>query len=187
MAHFLSRNDLFEHNANILFTDEFSIQNQNSTKLDIKPITFNSIERVYIVFVYGIDLNRSLTNLNILNMFARAGFHVFFTACATIMLYFLRRGDFLRRNSLISDYVDVMIAVIGGGNLRYRNKLEKIFFGVLFLGSFYINAIGINFLFETFLAQVPERIDSIETLSKSNHPIFEFDMNKQPRIIHDIR
>lgn len=122
--------------------------------------------------------------LNVSVIFGSIWIQTVFICCATIMLYFLRRGD------LISALIDVLSGVIGGGNLRYRNKLEKIFFGFLFLGAFFINAIGLNsFLFATFLTQEPERINTFEKLAKYNPPFFHRNLpsNRRTSILQNIR
>lgn len=118
------------------------------------------------MFVHGMNDSPSVLRLDILKVFQATWIQIVFITCAMIMLYFIRRGDLMRRVEFISVYIDVMIAVTAGGNLRYRDKFEKIFFGILLLGSFYINTIGVdNFLFATFLSQTPERIDTFDKLA----------------------
>lgn len=92
-------------------------------------------------------------------------------------------SDLSRQIELFSTYIDVMTDVIDGGNLHYRNKLEKIFFG-----TFYINFFGVdNFLFTTFLTETPEYIDTLEKLRKINPPIYRFDIEKNHSAIRNIR
>lgn len=140
-----------------------------------------------LLFVYE-KSHQPMEPLNVWAIFGTIWIQIVFICCATIMLYFLRRGELMRRIEFISTFIDVMTAVTGGGNLRYRDKLEKIFFGFLFFGAFYINAIGIeNFLFATFLMQEPERIDNFDKLAKYNPPVFTFDLSNDSDILQNIR
>lgn len=126
--------------------------------------------------------------LNVWVMFGTIWIQILFIVCATIMLYFLRCGDLIRRVELISTFIDVMTAVTGGRNLIYRDKLEKMFFGFLFFGIFFINTIGIdNFLFATFLTQAPERINTFKKLAKYNPPVFKYDLEDNSPILGQIK
>lgn len=186
------RKELFEHDSNILYTTQNLILNRNSLKSDITAICSVWPSKVYIMFVHGKNDSLFTLRFDILKVFRTIWIQMVFISCAMIMLYFLRRGDLMRPVDLISVYIDVMIAVIGGGVLRYRDKFEKIFFGLLLFGSFYINTIGVeNFLFATFLKQTPERIDTFDKLAvhlKSfNSPIYVNNLETNHSIIRYIR
>lgn len=144
------------------------------------------------MFVHGKNNSFFALRFDILKVFQTIWIQILFITCAMIMLYFIRRGDLMRPVDLISVYIDVMIAMIGGGVLRYRDKFEKIFFGLLLLGSFYINTIGVeNFLFATFLTQTPERIDTFDKLAVHlktfNSSIYVSNLERNHSIIQNIR
>lgn len=133
----------------------------------------DSISKMYLIVVRNKDSLQSITELNISTIFKRASFHIMFMIFGTIMLYFLRRGELMLEDNFTLAYVDMVTVITGGGTIRYRDKLEKIFFGFLFLGSFYINAICIeNLLFSDFLTQAPDRIDTLVKLDKLNPTIY---------------
>lgn len=140
----------------------------------------NSISNVRLVIIRDRSSLSTAARLDIFEFFKRAWIHIVFMTCAIIMLYFLRLGDQMLEDNFTLAYIDVMAVITGGGSIRYRDKLEKIFFGFLFFGSFYINAICVdNLLFAEFLVNAPERIDTFEKLANSKIPIhlFNLEMN----------
>lgn len=170
------RNESFEKDVNILFIDEWSVSNFNASNQTITALyTVVSILKAQIMFIHRKnDESNALTFLKIIET---AWIQIVFILCAMIMLCFLRRGDLNRRVDIALVYIDVMIAVTGGGNLRYRNKIEKIFFGILLLGAFYINTIGIdNFLFATFLTDTPDGVDTFEKLAEQQVVNFRYNL-----------
>lgn len=147
------------------------------------------MSKLYLMFIHAKNDPRVVNHLNLLKVLGLIWIQIIFVIFATTMLYFLRSGDQMRRVQLISTYIDVMIAVTGGGNLRYRDKFEKIFFGFLFFGTFYINAIGVeNFLFATFLTETPEHIDSFEKMAKLDpFPVYRSDVEIGHPIVQFVR
>lgn len=84
----------------------------------------------------------------------------------------MRCEELFQRIDYFSTYMDVMMPLTGGGTLHYRNDLEKMFFVILLLGAFFMNAIGTdNFLFYTFLTEVTNLTDTLETVAEFNLPI----------------
>lgn len=94
----------------------------------------------------------------------------FFTT--TIGLYMLRKFLKIRGDIFISSYFDVNIVIFGSGILHIRHKIERIFFGILLIGSFFLSSVWINgFLFENCLIS-EQKIDSFADLKRINAPIF---------------
>lgn len=150
--------------------DTYSLETNQDKLAKIVPI---SRSKLYLLFEYGDDFHSSSVRRNILKIFQSASAHIVFAIIAVILLFSIRRKIGLRRDGLISVYIDVIIVVAGGGSLRYQHRLEKVFFGILLLGVFFINTIAIdNFLFCTYLTEDVDRIDTIEKFIKFNPPIF---------------
>lgn len=76
------------------------------------------------MFIHDKYAHGSPVRLSGAQIFEAIWIQILFVIFATIMLYFLRRGDLMGDVELITAYMDVMIAVTGGGNLRYRDKFE---------------------------------------------------------------
>lgn len=173
---------------NVLFISENSIPNGNLTKVGIAKLSPDTTSKVFLSIAIGKDFPRHTNHLNIWTILIGAWIHILFIIFATIMLYFLRRGDLMHRSRITAAFVDVIIMVTGGGNIRFRDKLEKIFFAFLLLGSFYINAIRLdNFLFSTFLAQSPERVDTFEKFAKMNPIVIKIDVGINHPIVKNFR
>lgn len=173
---------------NVLFINDYSIPKGNSTKFSVAQLSPQTTSKVFLTIAIGEDYPPLTVRLNIWTILLSGWVHILFITFATIMLYFLRRGDLMRRSYITEAFIDVMMTVTGGGNLRLRDKLEKIFFGFLLLGSFYINAIRLdNFLFSTFLAQNPERIDTFEKFAKINPLIIQNDVGINHSIVRNLR
>lgn len=181
-------NKFRENNSNILFTDGYSVETLNSKKQNIAALPPVLISNIQAMVIKDQHFAHSVTYLNVLKIFGTIWIQIMFIILATTMLYFLRIGDLMRRVGLLSTYIDVLIVITGGGNLRYHNKLEKIFFGILLLGTFFINSIGIdNFLFATFLTEGPRRIDTLDKLISSNLLIFRMGVELNHSIMQNIR
>lgn len=173
---------------NVLITNHISILNRNFTNSNVIALYPQSILKSHIIVLRRKDSFRPILQLNILATINRAWYHIGFMICGMIMLYFLRRGDLMLQNNFTSAYIDVVIAIFGGGNLRYRNKLEKIFFGFLLLAAFYINTICVeNLLYADFLIKTPERIDTFDKLAKLNPIICQYNMGENDSAIQEIR
>lgn len=177
--HFVySRKQSFERTGNVFFISSRFASNRNSTKESmVTPLYSSSISKVVLIIIRDTATLSTTARLEISEIFKRAWIHIVFMTFAVIMLFFLRLGNLMLENNFTMAYVDVMAVVTGGGTIRYRDKLEKIFFGFLLLGSFYVNAICIeNLLFAEFLIKAPERIDTFEKLAKCNIPIYAFNL-----------
>lgn len=126
--------------------------------------------------------------MNVWKSVEKSWVHIVFVIGAVILLFLLRRGDRAIRNEFSSAYVDVMIIITGAGTLRYRDKMEKILFGILFFGSFYINIIQIdNNFFTELVTTVPDRVDSLEKLKTLNSKIYNLDLDENQSVIKYLR
>lgn len=179
------RNQTFEGDANVVFTE---IPTLKSKKINITALVPNVQSQICVAILRHKRSIHSITKLNFLEIFKRAWIHILFMILAIILLYFLRRGDIMLEDNFTLAYVNLMTVITGGGTIRYRDKLEKIFFGFLFLGSFYINTICIdNLLYAEFLIETPDHVDSFAKLAQLNISIFKFNLEKDHSAIRSVR
>lgn len=88
------------------------------------------------------------------------------------ILFCIRRKNRLRRDGLISIYVDVITILSNGSYLRINHIFEKIFFVALMLITFFVNKIYMDdFLLNTFFPIEGAHIDSFEKIAKFKLPI----------------
>lgn len=182
------RDYLFKRDINILYTNELPNRKENLTNLNTTLLPTGFLSKIYLIFVPGFNYSESKIHMDLIEIMSRAWIHILFIIGATVMLYFVRRGDLLSQNEFSLAYIDIMAVITGAGNIRYRYKLENIFFGFLFFGSFYINAIGIdNTFFANFLTQAPVHVDTFEKLAKLNPPIYSMGLRNDHPAIKNIK
>lgn len=139
------------------------------------PIPLNSYQSsdLAISFVYGDDLKyretsffthmlgNKLNTLLSLNWFLLAA-----------ILYYLRRKLRLRRDGYISCLLDLLIAGIGGGNIRITHRYERWFFSIVFIKYFFLMAIWSGSMFYPTFLEFNQSIKSIKEIAAINPPIF---------------
>lgn len=134
--------------------------------------------KLFLEFIYGDDFNRSNAPQIFLMILTNAMIFCLLIIVSIVVLCFIRRKANLPKDGFISAFFDVLIAVIGGGNLQYRHKLESAFFLILLFGSFLLNTICVdNFLYYTFSFGKENRMDSLEKMIDFNAPIWVTDSN----------
>lgn len=178
-----------QHHSNLLTfnTNGISKRKSEETKFSLYP--YHSFQ-LSIVFVYGTDLKRQKFH----QLFSVEGEEIYqltglFSTVAAAVLCFLRRKYRLKRDGYLSSMFDVQIAFIGGGNLRMRHKLERWFFGILLIGTFfYMTFWQEAVLFQSFLIS-DQSIDTFNELVEINPPVFSFLVSKknEERIIEMLR
>lgn len=126
-----------------------------------------------VFFVYGKDFTRRLNishvpeSIQILTSVI-----ALFVSFSAIVLCIVRKMLKLRRNGLLASFIDVMIPFIGGGNIRIQHKFEKWFFGILFIGAFFIVSEFSGDLVDWVVSIWNQKINTFEQLAKINPPIF---------------
>lgn len=127
--------------------------------------------KVLLIFIYGDDFQRRNIRRNFFKTLAGAWIYIILIISSMVMLFFLRHGDMHRKDSLISVYMNITIALTSASALRYGNRLEKIFFMILLFAAFLINTIALdNFLFYTFLTEEEIRMNTLEKYAEFNPP-----------------
>lgn len=138
--------------------------------------------KLSVLFVYGKNSKRHTYTDQL--MFDRLislifNWFILFYTFSAVILHFLRRIAGLRHNGFISTIIDVAITFTAGGNLRVSNRLERWFFGILLIGSFFFSSLWLETkLYPSFLH--PDRkIDTFHKLAEINPPIYLFPAIKQ--------
>lgn len=108
-----------------------------------------------------------------------------FYSIAAIVLYFIRRMARLQGDNFASALIDTGITFTAGGHLRMHHKLERWFFGILLIGSFFFCALWLEMiLLPSFL--LPDRkVDTFDKMAQINPPIYLFPMLKKSNHLID--
>lgn len=141
----------------------------NSTKLISILTPFK--RKLYILSMLMDDFPRTKQRQNFFNIMKNSAFILLFVLLSISILYFVRRQT--RRVDISTVYLDVMMTTVGGGNLRFFDKWDKIICGILLFGAFLVNTICVdNFLYHAYLLGDANHMDSMDKLIKFNPPIF---------------
>lgn len=125
------------------------------------------------IFVYGADFERQMNILSIPGSVQGLAISiVLFIISAAIVLCIIRRKFKLRRDGLISTFIDTMVAFIAGGNLRMQHKYERWFFGILLIAAFFITSIFTGDLLEYVHRILSQEIDTFDQLKNRNQSVY---------------
>lgn len=95
-----------------------------------------------------------------------------FVTLAAIILCIIRRKCKLRRDGLISTFIDTIVAFINGGNLQMKHKLERYFFGIVLAAAFFITSIFSGSILFYVYRIMDQKIDTFEELGNVKSPIY---------------
>lgn len=132
-----------------------------------------SSEKVVVIFVYGIDSKRQ-TNIwmtpgsrhTIIQMIG------IFICLAAVVLFSIRKTFKLPRDSVISTFIDTMVAFISGGNLRMQHKYERWFFGILLIAAFFIMSLFTGDLLDCVILVLNQKFTKLQQLAELSSPIY---------------
>lgn len=124
---------------------------------------------IAVIFVYGTDFQRQL-NIWIVPPPVQLLIIVIvsFVVLITIILYIIRRKLKLRRDSSVSALIDIIIAIIAGGNLRTSHNIERLFFAILLIAAFFIISMFTGNLLDCIYSVWNQKIDTFESLANIN-------------------
>lgn len=135
------------------------------------PIDGTKQSPIRVFFVYGVDFDRSRTYFNP----RRSGdlwlFSIMLLVSAVI-LYLVRRIAKIRRVNFMVGLLEMFAVAVGGGNLRYQHRFEKMFFAIALIASFFIVSIYLaDFSMQSVLNE-PRKVDTFEKLAEQNVTIY---------------
>lgn len=167
----LSRESVQKHHKKIFSLNTNSLSNVKTTK-DHPLYPYHSC-KMFVFFIYGTDVRRQKMNDSFNRLIQmQSKWKQLFWILAAFALCFLRRKLRIRRDGLISAFIDMSVAFTGGGTLCIVHKHERRFFAIVFVGVFFMNAIWFEkCLYPAFLIRY-ESIDSFAELAKINPPFF---------------
>lgn len=159
--------------SSALHFDSFLMQTGNDKGTKTIPLyPFHPVE-LAVVFVYGADFTRQMNVLSYpKSVQIMSALIVLFMGLAALTLSIIRRKWKLRRGSFISASIDTLIAFIAGGNLRMRHKLERLFFGIVLIGVFFITSIYAGDLLDCTYRILHQKIDTFDQLKTIQSPIY---------------
>jgi len=154
---------------------------------DMTEIDFPSKNQYYLMFFYKNDYYVAMTYKNVKNIFQSSWPFPCLMAIGFTCLYLVRRYYRLHRSNFVSICLDTIVTWVGGGNLQYQNHAEKIIFPIFLFGGFLINTIALdNFLYQSFLLDRNDRIDSVKKLIEYNASIYRFGEFSDPSAMESI-
>lgn len=78
----------------------------------------------------------------------------------------------LKRDGFVSSALDTFIAFFSGGNLRMQHRLERIFFGILLIATFFITSIWNDADLISCSLDSEQKIDTFQKLTQLNPNIY---------------
>lgn len=133
---------------------------------------YNS-RQLKVIFVYGTDNKRGMDIFRLSRSVKLAiGLITMLLVAATITLYTIRSNLKLPSNSIASSIMDCLIPFIGGGNLRMKHRMERWFFGILLIGSFFVVSVFGGDLLDSIVNVRMSRIEHFGDLPKISTPCF---------------
>lgn len=135
-----------------------------------RPIAGSEQSQIRVFFVYGADFSR---NRNLFSTSQCMNNVIIWLTIATllsstIILYLLRHFVQVQRLDFVASFLDVFVVVFGGGSIRYRHRLEKIFFAITLIGAFFpVSLYLADFSMHSVLNE-PQKVDTFAKLAKQN-------------------
>lgn len=172
MNHIFRTKSLDRQHLSTLHFVAGTLSRTNEKTITYPLYPFDSTE-LGIIFVYGEDFRRE-TNIMFFPASIRiqATVIVSFIVLSAYILRKIRQECKLRGSSFVSTFMDILIAFISGGNLGMQHKLERIFFGILLIGAFFIMSIFGGDLLDCVYNTLNQKIEKFEQLVELNPPIY---------------
>lgn len=148
-----------------------------------------------VIIVHGSEFKRRSFGFISLSEFMSSTFArilSFWFISTSFVLFIIRRLTTIGRRYFLYDFIvaliDMTIAYVGGGHLRYNHRWEKVFFMLMIFGMFFMQSLGLcGVLFQSFLFVDHNGIDTFEKLSKLNITIYSPHLLEgKSKIIHQM-
>lgn len=123
-----------------------------------------------VVFFYGADMKRTTDQKPTEKQTTFLSILYIFSFSMTIIVCWIRKKYRLRRNGLISAYIDILITFYGGGKLLLNHKFERLIFAILFVGFFFLNILYFQIVIYPLFLLRDQSIKNFEELSILNPP-----------------
>lgn len=149
-----------------------SITEKLSASKPAKRFTIDAynLPKPRLIFIYGSDLVRESVGFNMLYFWTGRYFFIFISLMlGAIILYKLRRSSGLQAVDFIAGFLEVFSMIFNGGNIRYRHQLEKLFFAIGLIASFFLVSMYLaHFSIYSILFRDSSKVDSFVELAKYN-------------------
>lgn len=134
------------------------------------PIDGKKQSPIRVFFVYGVDFDRSRTYFNPTQFWRSGDFWLFsiMLLVSAVILYVVRRIAKIRKVNFMVGLLEMFAVAVGGGNLRYQHRFEKIFFAIALIASFsFVSIYLADFSMHSVLNE-PRKVDTFEKLAEQN-------------------
>lgn len=127
--------------------------------------------RVFFVYALGFDHQNSHINLSNYWKDPVLGLFVVIFLVSVILLYILRHLVDLRRANFFNGLLEITATVFGGGQIHTQYHLERAFFAIVMIASFFLVPIYLaDFSMHSVLLE-SEKINTFEKLAEQNVPV----------------
>lgn len=128
---------------------------------------------LFAILIYEWDYKRDIGVFSIpTSVKVVVGLILLFLCFATIVLWIIRRKLQRPRNSIISAFFECLVPFTGGGSVQMRHKLERWFFAVMYMSSFFIIAVFAGDILDSLVRIQIQSISTFEQLAEINPPIY---------------
>lgn len=129
--------------------------------------------KLMVLFVYGTDFNRQM-NIMLIPEAVQiiAASITLFMGSSALVLSVIRRKLRLRRDGLISTFIDTLVAFISGGNLQMNHQLERWFFAIQLIGAFFIVSLFVGDLLDCIIQILNQKFSKLEQLKGMHLEIY---------------
>lgn len=149
------------------------------TSKQISSLYSHGISRIRIIFIYGSDFNRQPIKNGIFRFWINENntYVGMIILCSSLILYRLRRNANIENAIFWAGYMEMIVVLVAGGNIRARHKWEKMFFVIavlnVLIGSFFgISIFLAKFSVHSIFSDKFEKIDTFEKLAKQKVTFF---------------
>lgn len=172
MLHIISRVKI--EYATELYLNSWKKYYGKKEKRQMLPIISHNSKRIQVMFVYGVDLKRQFNYFDVLSFWKSDNFWILcgVFSVSAIVLYLLRHLARSRTVDFVVGFLEVFAIVFGGGNIQYRHRLEKCFFAIALIASFFLVSIYLAEFSMNVVLRQPQNIDTFAKLAKQNVPFF---------------
>lgn len=146
-------------------------QNDKDFTKTLLPFNSQALASVHVLFVYGDDFYRQNSYFDVFNASISFCLLCMVFLISAVILYYLRHLSTIQNVSFMVGFLEVFTVVFVGGRIRFQHRIEKIFFSVALMASFFLVSI---FLADFSMHSVLQRpqVDTFEKLSQQNTSIF---------------
>lgn len=125
------------------------------------------------IFVYGSDYQRAVELTSPLQIVSDYWFIPLWFLLTTTVLHIIRLNVGIKRKTITTTILHMIVIFFGGGTVRYRHRIEKAFIIIVIFGMFFLQSIWVsNFLSKMSALHVSNSVNTMSKVAKLKKPIY---------------